>query len=398
MRRSLVGLLLTTILASGCDHPFEPYQEDVGAPFSIFGYLDLRADTQWIRVMPIRQSLLADPAPVDAVVTLEEVGSGRIVTLRDSLFAFEDRGVDGVAYAHNFWTTERIEPGTTYRLEAVRSDGVASTATVAMPPELVLSIQYWEISGQSGLWEPRRLFVHAEHPLYVDLFYTVWEMDAERGVPPVRMRLDPRATNPGRWEFGLPGVGPFQLLDMPPYMDMVRREVRLAVAGSDWPYGPGLPDTDIAIPGKLPSTVENGIGSVVGVGTWTLPLPLCRLLEAKPGAGEDCAAVLDARSASIVGRVTLDPCGRSAHLPSVRLTERYPGGGAIRWEWKTDWDGAYRFEGLEPGAELVLELDGYTAGGIQIPPLEPGQRYVAPHLTLPNTCGPGSAVAGAAAG
>jgi hypothetical protein len=347
MRRSLVGLLLTTILASGCDHPFEPYQEDVGAPFSIFGYLDLRADTQWIRVMPIRQSLLADPAPVDAVVTLEEVGSGRIVTLRDSLFAFEDRGVDGVAYAHNFWTTERIQPGTTYRLEAVRSDGVASTATVETPPDLELTLQY---------------------------------------------------TNPGRWEFGLPGVGPFQLLDMPPYMDMVRREVRLAVAGSDWPYGPGLPDTDIAIPGKLPSTVENGIGSVVGVGTWTLPLPLCRLLEAKPGAGEDCAAVLDARSASIVGRVTLDPCGRSAHLPTVRLTERYPGGGAIRWEWKTDWDGAYRFEGLEPGAELVLELDGYTAGGIQIPPLEPGQRYVAPHLTLPNTCGPGSAVAGAAAG
>jgi hypothetical protein len=382
---------LTAGLMTGCDHPFEPFAENTVGPFSVFGYLDLKADTQWVRVMPIRHHLLPDSGGIDAVVTLEHLGSGRVVTLRDSLFTFVDPRLGAVGYAHNFWTTEPMEPGERYRLRAVRSDGAETTALVDMPPELIVTLRYWEMPDRRGVWEPRRMFLHAEHPLYVDLMYTVWDEILERGVPPFRVRLDPRATDPGRWEYGLPGVGPFQLLNAPPYMDMLRREVRIAVAGADWPYQLGLPDTDLYIPDRLPSTVEDGVGSLVGVGTWAIPLPLCTPMEPRPAGGEACTTVLDARSASVMGRVTLDPCGAPMPLPAVRLTERYPGGGAVVWEWRTDWDGRYHFEGLEPGAELSLEVEGHPAGAIHIPPLSPGARFTAPHLTFPNSCGPGSA-------
>lgn len=129
----LAPVLLTVTLAAGCDVPFDPFEENTIGPFSVFGYLDVAADTQWVRVMPIRQDLLADSAPIDAVVTLEHLGSGRVVTLRDSLFGFTNLGLDEVGYAHNFWTTEPIEPEAAYRLAAVRSDGATTTAVVEIP-------------------------------------------------------------------------------------------------------------------------------------------------------------------------------------------------------------------------------------------------------------------------
>jgi hypothetical protein len=386
--RWLVAILLAAMLAAGCDHPFDPFEEDAAGPFSIFGYLDVNADVQWIRVMPIRQNLLAEPAPIDAVVTLEHLGSGRVVTLRDSLFGFADPRLGGVGYVHNFWTTERLEPEATYRLTAVRSDGAATTALIEMPPELVLTLLFWEIPEVPGVWEPRQLFVEGEHHLYTDILYTVWDtgVEPERPGEPVAVRQMPLITDPGRWGFAVPGTGPFQTLDMPPFTDKLRREAQIAVAGSDWPYGPGLPATDIVIPGNIPTTVENGVGFVAGVATWTIPLPLCLPLEARPDVNDSCATVFDGRSASIAGSVTGDPCGAPAHLPTVRLTERYPGGGAVVWEWKTDWDGAYRFDGIEPGSDLLLEFGDPPDGAIQLRALGPGERYIAPHVTIPSSC------------
>jgi hypothetical protein len=88
----------------------EPFAENAVGPFAIFGYLDLRADTQWVRLMPIRRNLIPTPDPIDAIVTLEHLGTGRVVMLRDSLFAFTDGKSGGVGYAHNFWTTGRSAP------------------------------------------------------------------------------------------------------------------------------------------------------------------------------------------------------------------------------------------------------------------------------------------------
>ncbi len=51
-------LLLTAccmLVLSGCNRSFEPFKENNTYYFSIYGYLDVSADTQWVRVSPARQ-------------------------------------------------------------------------------------------------------------------------------------------------------------------------------------------------------------------------------------------------------------------------------------------------------------------------------------------------------
>ncbi|MEX1181961.1 MAG: hypothetical protein WEF86_01915 [Gemmatimonadota bacterium] len=382
-----LAVLLGATLATGCDTAFEPFEENTIGPFSIFGYLDLTADTQWIRVTPIRQGLLTDPAPIDVVVTLEHLGTGRVVTLRDSVFTFADLQLDAVGYAHNFWTTERLEPEATYRLRALRSDGAATTALIEMPPELAVTLVFWELFPDfPGTWLPRQILVQADRLLYAEVVYTLWDPTLARGAAPIAVRQLPGITGPATWGYALPGVGPLDRLNAPPFIDVYRREVRVAAAGSDWPYVPGLSATAVAIPGIIPTTVENGVGSVLGVATWSIPIPRCEMLEPRPD-GQPCTTLLDASSASIAGRVTGAPCTGSRQLPTIRLTERYADGGAVVWVWNTDWDGSWRFEGIEPDSDLLLEVVGDPAGAMSIPPLGPGEHYVALDVTLPIDCG-----------
>ncbi|MCW9705406.1 hypothetical protein [Fodinibius salsisoli] len=97
----------------GCSNTFEPLQENDQYHFSIYGYLDASADTQWVRVMPVRDSLYFSPRPLDAEVTLENVATGQSVVMNDSLFS----PLQGV-YVYNFWTKMKLEPEQTYRLTA----------------------------------------------------------------------------------------------------------------------------------------------------------------------------------------------------------------------------------------------------------------------------------------
>ena len=158
-------LLLSCFLCAGCDRPFQPYLENSNIPFSLLGYLDLEADTQWVRVMPVRQNLILGPDSIDAVVTLAKVGSGHPVTMRDSLFDYIDPRLGATVYAHNFWTTERLDPGAEYEIRAVRSDGAATTAHLTMPPHLEFSLLS---AAGAGL-----LRVRATRILFVEVIYTM---------------------------------------------------------------------------------------------------------------------------------------------------------------------------------------------------------------------------------
>lgn len=392
-RRSpwLVAALLAVVGAAGCEEPFEPYQETTEGPFSMFGYLDVEADTQWIRVMPVRQDVLADPAPVDAVVTLENLESGRMVTLEDSLFRFPDPDVGGVAYAHNFWTTERVERGATYRLRAVRSDGATTTATVEMPAAADVEVAWSQgpppvIHGDTVRFrKPLRIYVHGGHLLYSDAVYMVRD---RFGIPPkdsLVMPQTPIGTDPGAYEFAHPD----SIFDRD-FVDLRRVEMRVGVAPSDWPFVPGLSPTEVALPGAAPTNVENGIGFVGGVATWVVPLPRCNPKEARPAGPPVCGLDVGDGSAAIAGRV-IGTCGGANPLPSIHLTERFPGGGTAIFEWSTSWRGTFELEGLEPGADLVLEIQG--ASPVNLPRLAPGERYFLPDVFLAPGCSAGATAA-----
>jgi hypothetical protein len=379
-RRFLAAVFVAT---AGCEHPFEPFQENPDAIFSMFGYLDLNADTQWVRVMPIRQDLFLDPDPIDAVVTLEHLGSGRTVTLNDSLFTFADQQLDAVAYAYNFWTTEPLQPGASYRLTATRADGASTTALIVMPADVEIATRHF------GTADPAEggfalLEVRAEQVLFVEMVYT---MSTSSGLPSIAIRLDEHSTFPT----GVPGTHGIGISGdtlprdrYPDLVDMRRLEIHLVAGRSDWPYHPGLSDLAVTLPNEIPSNIENGVGFVGGVATAKIPFDYCGVLDPRPDRDEPCKIILNAQSAAIEGRVIREPCGEPHTLADVRLTERFAGGGAIMRAWRTGWDGRYRFEGIESDSDLVLEVPGAPA--VELPRLAPGEGYTVSDVSVTVGC------------
>lgn len=133
--RSSVALAFVVAAAlltsTACDTSFNHFAETDKA-FSVWGYLDASADTQWVRVEPLQDSMLAGSPSFEARVTTRHLESGQTTRWRDSVFHVEAADVP----VHNFWTTAPIEPGATYRLTVERpSDGATSTAEVTIPDD-----------------------------------------------------------------------------------------------------------------------------------------------------------------------------------------------------------------------------------------------------------------------
>lgn len=384
---SLFVALLAGTLAVGCEAPFEPFQENGQGPFSIFGYLDVQADTQWIRVTPIRQNLVAGLAPIDAVVTLQKLQSGRTLTLRDSLFEFVDVGLGSTGYAHNFWTTEPIERGATYRLEALRSDGAATTALIETPPEAEVVLSYYEgppdvVRGDTVRFrKPLRIHVQGEYLLYSDAVYMVQDLVETPPRDSAVVRQSPTRTDPGAFEFTRPDS-----LIRHGLLDLSRVEMRIGVAPFDWPYNPDLSPAEAVLPGRAPSNVENGFGFVGGVATWSIPLPLCDPQDPRPDGQPTCGHVVGAASTSITGRLVTE-CVRPRSLPDIVLTEEFAGGGTAIFDWHASWKGTYAFEGLEAGADIALNIQGASTT-VRVPALTPGERYVVPDVPVRIDCAP----------
>ena len=370
-RRWLTGALLIG-LGAACDEPFQPFQEEDAGAFSMFGYLDLGADTQWVRVMPVRHSLFLEPGPLDAVVTLENLGSGRIVTLNDSIITTRDERLGRTAYAHNFWTTEPLESGAEYRLKAVRPGGDSSTALVELPEEMDLDFL---TNPNNPLFGSLR--VRAERLLFSDVLYLKRNM-CEGGA--FTIFEDPQ--EPSTFEGGFPVRADATPPECYAYF---RPEVRVVTVKTDWPYDPDMSDIEIAVPGIMPSNVENGMGFVGGVEKLTSPFHVCEIRLPRQDRTNPCEATYNSRSASVVGRVIRQPCGAAHALQPIRIVEEFANGGAIARRWTTGPSGEYRFEGLEPGSLFVLELTPGTAA-VRLPALAPGERYVAPDIVVPAGC------------
>jgi hypothetical protein len=73
---SLAASLCVAAVVAACDDSFEPIEPSELA-FSVFGYLDASAGTQWLRVMPIRPVKVTSQDTLAATVTLEHLGTGR---------------------------------------------------------------------------------------------------------------------------------------------------------------------------------------------------------------------------------------------------------------------------------------------------------------------------------
>lgn len=127
---ALITIIISSV--SGCENSFDPIKESDLYNYTMYGILDLSADTQWVRVMPLRDSIVRDPVSNNATVTLTRESDGRTVQLQDSL-----QELPGENFVWNFWTTEPLIENEVYTVKAESKEGEVSSARAVIPPDFL---------------------------------------------------------------------------------------------------------------------------------------------------------------------------------------------------------------------------------------------------------------------
>jgi len=262
--------LFTLITFAACEEPFNPIQHNDQYPFSIHGYLDASQDTNWVRITAVRDSLfLEEPAPLDAVVTLEHIESGESAVMNDSLFRYE-----GGYYAHNYWTDMKLEPEQSYKLTVQRSDGVESLATVTLPPDYPLP------QIRPGRFNRDTLIVNNVQRLVdvrvlYDVYYHWSELTTSEDVLQkftFKQQVETLSDfqhNQRRIMINVQfHLDAFPLI--PIRHTIKKNEITVFSAGPDWIHFSDLDENLISLP-EGASNIEGGSGFLIGVISKTIP-------------------------------------------------------------------------------------------------------------------------------
>ncbi len=273
-------LLIPCLLLTGCSESFVPLQENDQYHFSINGYLDATADTQWVRVMPVREDIFPEPGPIDATVTLEHVGSGESVVLNDSLFEFAHN-----AFAYNFWTTMKLQPGESYQLTAERSDENSSHVQVTLPEDFpVPSVNIERRSSRDPTPIRATLIIDGIEQL-ADV-KTVYRTMDDREIFTMPHLQDSVRLSSGNLQIIMDPQEDFiplnSILPMPEtvsstnFLDTgeIKQHIFIASAGPDYDFFPSIGEKVIALPDRA-SNINDGLGYVAGIVSKTIPYKSC---------------------------------------------------------------------------------------------------------------------------
>ena len=256
---SLIINLVLLIGILGCESRFEPLEES-DEVFSMFGVLDLHADTQWVRIMPIGESFISrDTAQTDVRVTLINMASGERVELNDSLFQFSD------AYAWNYWTPYTLSANQEYKIIATAADGRQSSVDITIPsalpePEVEYSTER-ESGAISGSSVPEDSLVLAQMKYRVQPLNCAYEATLIFSYADTLVRMPD-----GRYRFEFSHDRPIaEELKVPQgaYRLNMRRLI-VATASEDWPNLSELTEYEVALP-ISESNIKNGTGLVPGI-------------------------------------------------------------------------------------------------------------------------------------
>ena len=111
----------------GCETSINPLNEEKGI-YSIYGYLDLNKEENYIRVKNLNKPLSEmDEDSIDADVTFTNLANGNSNKLKDTVVTF-----DGVK-THNYGINMDLQPDTKYQVRVERSDGRETLATATTP-------------------------------------------------------------------------------------------------------------------------------------------------------------------------------------------------------------------------------------------------------------------------
>lgn len=289
----LSGALL---LAIGCDPSVDVFEPSEQYRNSLYGTLNVAADTQVIRVEPLADTMQVGASPgFSGDVLLENLDTGTQVALHDSFLT-----VGGAAQVHNFWTTHPVRPTTSYQL-SVQVDGetvtTAKTTTPESPPsatyERALLLPCILNEYNSPQRAPNTFDLYFSNTEQIAAVHVIYPITLTRGSGPDAPVYDSiRVSYPHLQEvrgsstvpvFYGPdlvalndeqGLGPRGIGCIPRdrfFRDSV--QVSVADGGADWPDWLGVPINEVARPDTF-SNVQGGHGFVGGIYSDTIKVPI----------------------------------------------------------------------------------------------------------------------------
>lgn len=280
-------VLFGFLILKGCDQTFEPLQENNQYHFTIFGYLDASAvaDTQWVRIVPPRQQIDTPAIVPDMKVTLENVETGNIIVMKDSLFG------EGSDFNYiNFYSMADIKPDQTYRITAEHPDGKTSRTSLTTPEEFPTPLFLMDSSFVPRELHHSVIITGLENQKLVDI--QTWYFVRNNESNKIR-KFAFSYRNSAEWHdysyggayiadvipqreegriFGTLNISSF--FESANY-DLLRRQIFVAVAGPEW--NEEIPDMSDLVYAQMEgfSNVENGLGYMVGVYSKIIPYKTC---------------------------------------------------------------------------------------------------------------------------
>lgn len=263
-------------LFTSCNETFQPLSNSETVPLSIYGYLDASADTQWVRVTPIREQLDMPLLKPEMEVKLEHPESGNFVMMNDSLVTMQ-----GGFNVLNAWTTMDIKHGQTYRLEGKRPDGATSRVSVTIPGKINSALIESEDGCRASLWlYGIENLADIQSRWHIKFFYGTGDVNTVERFFIIPHRHRVRIFSGGDIFLALNSNEEIdqiygQLTGPPNRFEVIRRDLFAASAGPEWiPVLSSISDLHYSLPESL-SNVENGLGYLVGITSITIPWETC---------------------------------------------------------------------------------------------------------------------------
>ena len=292
-RYSLPFLLAAVFVLGACEESVDPIL-DSDRQFTLWGTLDMNADTQFVRVIPIRATLGTEATALEATVTSTDLETGEVVVWRDSVVTFE-----GGLVGHIFYAPLRVQPLHRYQIDVTAPDRELTTRAVttvpARPePEVAAEVVQRITTPQGARISARQEIVWrgvAREPYRIEQWYRFLDNDIF-AFRDVLLPFEPPVSEPAAgdaWRVDLNLLGHRLVMDSLISLNnkaLAGLAMQITVLDDAFVPPGGVFDPDVLVqPGTL-SNVENGFGFVGAVGRfsveWVISDSSARLLDYTP--------------------------------------------------------------------------------------------------------------------
>ena len=262
-----LACLFATLLL-GCAESVDTRLE-IDRPFSVFGLINPKADTNAVRVFEIQSEIrLIRPEPIDAVVSTTLMQTGETQMWRDSVIQLTDGD-----YRHVYWAAFSASAGETYRLEVTRSDGETSWGETTVPPPVSLEVLEADTSITRQALQP--IFIRGNPPSLprIDVEYIVVGFRPGGSDPIFRPVIVNYAGKPIKqadgWLLEIDLIEDFSVIFevfdddgevTTDIIDLREIQVRVHVGDENWVSPNGVFDAEVLVEPGTFSNIENGFG------------------------------------------------------------------------------------------------------------------------------------------